>query len=86
MNKQLELDIIDYELNSLRGSKIKLMKLLGKNKKRKPEHEKILSDTLELNREQEQELLTQRTKIQETTSSGGDIGHTGVTTDNEDKI
>ena len=67
-NKHLELDCIEYELDSIRKSRIKLIKLLSK-KKRKDEHEKILSETLKLGKEQEQQLLNQRDKIQKTIST-----------------
>lgn len=84
-NKQFELELIEHELQTLRESRVMLMKLLNK-KGASDERNTILSETLELNRSREQELLSERAKIQETTSTRGNIGLTGVTTDNENKV
>ncbi len=86
MNKNFELEIIDYELESIRKSKIMLMKLLGKNKKRSGYESGILSESLRHSRDREEELLNERAEIQKTIGFGGDIGLTGVTTDNEEKV
>ena len=67
MNKDLELDIIEYQLKQTRSNKIKLQRMLSK-KGRSDEHTKILSDTLEQEKAGEQQLLNQRDKIQATNS------------------
>ena len=86
MNKNFELEIIDYELESIRKSKIMLMKLLGKNKKRSGYESGILSESLKQSRERENELLDERSKIQETNGTGGNIELTGVTKNNEKEV
>jgi len=69
MNKDLELEIINYELKLIRGTKVRLMKILSK-KGKSDEHQKILSDELDRGRSEEQELLNQRDKTQATDSTG----------------
>lgn len=84
-DKQLELEIIEYELELVIESKIMLIKLLSK-KGRSDEHSKILAESLKQSRSREQELLNQRNKIQKTISNGGNTKHSGITQDNETKI
>lgn len=69
MDKKLKLDLIKDELETVRSSKILLMKMLGKNKKRSEYESKILHESLEQSREREQELLNQRHQIQTTTGN-----------------
>lgn len=59
-NKKFRLELIAEELSTIRGSRILLMRLLGKRKKRLEDYERTISETLELNRIREQELLDER--------------------------
>ncbi len=86
MDKKFELEIIEYELESVRKSKEMLMSMLRKNKKRSEYESGILSESLKQSRERENELLDQRSKTQETISSGGNIEPAGIVENNEDKV